>query len=158
MAAVPGAENPGDDVEEEALVRWGRVNRRCAAVTDEVGDPKLSDDHRLVVEDPIIATIGCDVVTADGQPCDPSEGRQINLYVVEIDAAANGVPVTAEIGIESPEKGRIEARAALGDEWPQTRRLELVVEVVVPFVLGKQLREHARWRDRALGKVSEEAC
>ncbi|VFQ80679.1 unnamed protein product, partial [Cuscuta campestris] len=66
------------------------------------------------------ATIGCDVVTTDGQPCDPSEGRQINLYVVEIDAAANGVPVTAEIGIESPDKGGIEARAALGDEWPQT--------------------------------------
>ncbi|VFQ86957.1 unnamed protein product [Cuscuta campestris] len=101
---------------------------------------------------------GCDVVTADEQPCDPSASGQINLYVVEIDAAANGVPVTAEIGIESPDKGGIEARAALGDEWPQTRRLELVVEVVVPFVLGKQLREHARWRDRALGKVSEEAC
>ncbi|VFQ62207.1 unnamed protein product [Cuscuta campestris] len=158
MAAVPGAENPGDDVEEEALVRWGRVNRRCAAVADEVGDPKLSDDHRLVFEDPIIAAIRCDVVTADGQPCDPSKGRQINLYVVEIDAAANGVPVTAEIRVESPDEGGIEARAALGDEWPQTRRLELVVEVVVPFVLGKQLREHARWRDRALGKVSEEAC
>ncbi|VFQ95105.1 unnamed protein product [Cuscuta campestris] len=157
MAAVPGAENPGDDVEEEALVRWGRVNRRCAAVADEVGDPKLSNDDRLVVEDPIVATIGCDVVTADGQPCDPSKGRQINLYVVEIDAAANGVPVTAEIGVESPDEGGIEARAALGDEWPQTRRLELVVEVVVPFVLGKQLWEHARWRDRALGKVSEEA-
>ncbi|VFQ65746.1 unnamed protein product [Cuscuta campestris] len=91
MAAVPGAENPGDDVEEEALVRWGRVNRRCAAVADQVGDPKLTNDNRLVVEDPIIATIGCDVVTADGQPCDPSKGRQINLYVVEIDAAANGV-------------------------------------------------------------------
>ncbi|VFQ64745.1 unnamed protein product [Cuscuta campestris] len=153
MAAVSGAENPGDDVEEEALVRWGRVNRRCAAVADEVGDPKLSDDHRLVVEDPIIAVICCDVVTADGQLCDPSKGRQINLYVVEIDAAANGVPVTAEIGVESPDEGGIEARAALGDEWPQTRRLELVVEVVVPFVLGKQLREHARWRDRALGKA-----
>ncbi|VFQ83805.1 unnamed protein product [Cuscuta campestris] len=153
MAAIPGAENLGDDVEEEALVRWGRVDHRRAAVADQVSDPKLTNDYRLVVEDPIVATISRDVVTADGQPCDPSKGRQINLYVVKIDAAAYGVPVTAEIRVEGPDEGGIEARAALGDEWPQTRRLELVVEVVVPFVLGKQLREHVRRRDRTLGEA-----
>ncbi|VFQ69199.1 unnamed protein product [Cuscuta campestris] len=121
MAAVPGAENLGDDVEEEALVRWGRVNRRCTAMTDEVGDPKLSDDHRLVVEDPIIATIGCDVGTADGQPCDPSEGRQINLYVVEIDAAANGriYPSMGRSPLESKEglKAAFPAMFAFSHRW-----------------------------------------
>ncbi|VFQ83120.1 unnamed protein product [Cuscuta campestris] len=156
VAAVPGAENPGDDVEEEALVWWGRVNRRCAAVADQVGDPKLTNDDRLVVEDPIVATIGCDVVTADGKPCDPSKGRQINLYVVEIDAAANGVPVTAEIGVEGSHKGKIEARATTGDERPQTRCLKLIVEVVVPLLLRVQLGQHPRRRNGTLGKVREE--
>ncbi|VFQ76392.1 unnamed protein product [Cuscuta campestris] len=97
VAAIPGAEDPGEDVEEEALLRWGRVDYRRAAVVDEVGDPELLNDHRLIVEDPIIATVRRDVVTADGQPYDPSKGRLINLYVVEIDATADGVPVTSEI-------------------------------------------------------------
>ncbi|VFQ81975.1 unnamed protein product [Cuscuta campestris] len=97
MATVSGAKNLGDDVEEEALVRWGRVNRWRAAVADEVGDPKLSDDHYLVVEDPIVVTVCRDVIASDGQPCDPCKGRQVNLYVVEIDADADGVPIAAEI-------------------------------------------------------------
>ncbi|VFQ77733.1 unnamed protein product [Cuscuta campestris] len=97
VAAVPGVKNPGDEVEKEALVRWGRVDRRRAAVADQVGDPKLANDDRHVVEDPIVATVRRDVVTADGQPCDPCKCRQVNLYVVEIDAAVDGVPITAQI-------------------------------------------------------------
>ncbi|VFQ77998.1 unnamed protein product [Cuscuta campestris] len=108
VAAILGAEDPGEDVEEEALLRWGRVNRRYAAVTDQVGDPELTDDGGLVVEDSIVATIRRDVVTSDGQLCDPSKGSQINLHVVEIDATADGVPVPAEIGVEGPNIGGIE--------------------------------------------------
>ncbi|VFQ61651.1 unnamed protein product [Cuscuta campestris] len=111
------------------------TNGWCAAVTDEVGDSKLSDDHRLVVEDPIIAAICCDVVTAGGQPCDPGKGSQIKLEVHEIDAAANSVPVPAEIGVESPNVGGIEGGATAGDEGPQTRLLELIVKVVVTLLL-----------------------
>ncbi|VFQ83207.1 unnamed protein product [Cuscuta campestris] len=97
VAAIPGAKNSGDEVEKEALVWWGRVDRRRAAVADQVGDPKLANDDRLVVEDSIVATVHRDVVTADGQPYDPCKCRQVNLYVVEIHAAIDGVPVTAQI-------------------------------------------------------------
>ncbi|VFQ66956.1 unnamed protein product [Cuscuta campestris] len=97
VAAIPGAENPGEDVQEKALLRWGRVDRRCAAVVDQVGDPKLANDDRLVVEDPIVATVRHDVVPSDGPPCDPYKSQQVNLYVVEIDVAVDGVLVTAQI-------------------------------------------------------------
>ncbi|VFQ96810.1 unnamed protein product [Cuscuta campestris] len=156
VAAIPRAENPGEDVEEEALLRWGRVDRRRPAVADEVGVPKLSNDHRLVVEDPIVATVRRDVVTLDWQPRDPCKGRQINLYVVEINATVDGVAVAVEIGVEGPDESGIVGRAALGDEGPQTRRLKLVVEFMIPLLLGEQLQEHSRQRDRALGEVREE--
>ncbi|VFQ80993.1 unnamed protein product [Cuscuta campestris] len=149
-------DTPSKSYAQNSVVTTLPVDCWCAAVTDEVGDPKLSDDHSLVVEDPIIAAICCYVVTAGGQPCDPSEGSQINLYVVEIDATVNGVPVPAEIGVEGSHKGGIDARAASGDERPQTRCLKLVLEVVVPLLLRVQLGQHPRRRNGTLGKVREE--
>ncbi|VFQ67075.1 unnamed protein product [Cuscuta campestris] len=122
-----------------------------------VSGAKNPDDHRLVVENPIIATICRDVVTAGGQPCNPSKSSQVKLYVIEIDATANGIPVPVEIGVEGLDIGGIEGGAALGDEGPQTRLLELIVEVVVPFLLGKQLGQHPWRRDTAFGEVGDEA-
>ncbi|VFQ69603.1 unnamed protein product [Cuscuta campestris] len=156
VTAVARAENPGEDVEKKALLRRGRVDCRCAAVADEVGDPKLSNDDRLVVEGPIVASVRRDGVSSDGQSCDPCKSRKINLYVVEIDVAVNGVAIAAEIGVECPDKGGIVGRATLGDEGPQTRRLELVVELVIPLLLGEQFWEHSGRRDWVFGEVREE--
>ncbi|VFQ73482.1 unnamed protein product [Cuscuta campestris] len=155
VTAVPGVKNPGEDVEEEALLQWGRVDCRCTAVADEVGDSNLSNDHRLVVEDPIVATVRREVIASYWQPCDPRKSGQINLYVVEIGAVVDGVIVTAEIGVERPDKHSIEGLVALGYEGPQTRCLELVVELVVPLLLVKQLGQHPGRRDWVFGEVRE---
>ncbi|VFQ69346.1 unnamed protein product [Cuscuta campestris] len=49
VATVPGAENLGEEVEKKTLLRRGRVDRQGATVADEVGDPKLLNDDRLVL-------------------------------------------------------------------------------------------------------------
>ncbi|VFQ80685.1 unnamed protein product [Cuscuta campestris] len=109
VAAIPGAEDPSEDVEEEALLLWGRVDRRRVAVADEVGDPELLNDHRLIVEDPI-------VLRSEGNGNDASHPDACN--------SAIGVALVQDLFFEMPYNAQFSGlRNTIGNVSKYPRRL-----------------------------------
>ncbi|VFQ70641.1 unnamed protein product [Cuscuta campestris] len=69
VAVLPGFDDPGDDVEDEAAFGGSGVDGWVArGMADELGDAKLVEDKALVVEHPVLFAIVGHIVALEGRP------------------------------------------------------------------------------------------
>ncbi|VFQ98575.1 unnamed protein product [Cuscuta campestris] len=127
VAVLTGFDDPGHDVENKTAFGVSGVDGGAArGMADELGDAKLVEDKALVVEHPVLSAIVGDVIALVGEAGDAPKLLNGKLYRRALDKRVEHVALTSEVGVEDPNRRRVDLLPSLGDKWPKAGLMTLL--------------------------------